>query len=1033
MISLNSSLLSAAVALLPFAGNAIAAETTSPAASGELAAASAKTAMVKIENDLYAVEYNSAQGDFRIQHKPSGKTFAQDGRLENGGGTASLKAVSDKTFGQGRGIEIVHPNGNSDTLALYPNLPFVLFSTSLKNGTAAMQTLNKVPTFSMAVDTGTTLPNVKTLGTGGLLAPEKNPGSYAFLAIVNPASRSGAVGGWLTHDRGSGVVFSPVQDGTVRLQARVEYGCLRIKPGEHSVTETFAVGWFDDARFGLESYADAIVKVYSIKLPPAPAGFCTWYMEKYSGACDEAHLPQVTAVAAKELKPFGFDFIQIDDKWQDGISSNGPKKNFTTHAPKGPYPSGMKAAADNIKKLGLVPGIWFMPFAGNYLDPWFKDHQNWFVKDPNGKPYETAWGGTCLDMTNPDTQEYVRGIVRRISQEWGYKVFKMDGYWTGSATKQVYVNSGYKEDGMGDATFADPNKTNIEALRDGTKLVRAAAGPDVFLLGCCISQNMRSFGGTFGLLDAMRVGPDTGGNIGSPNASPVWFLNGRVWWNDPDCVMVRTKFPVKRAQLNASWTAISGQLFYNSDWMPDLPADRLDILKRCIPAHGLFSRPVDVFDARIAQIWLLTDTRQTIRRDVVALYNWDGTEKTVSATVDRIGLPKAQEYVAFNFWANKFVPPFRDTISAILPGDSCRVLAVRPVSNVPQLLSTSRHVTQGIVDVTGEKWDAVKSALSGVSKVVEDDAYELRIVVPVGENSWRAAGVNISAEDVAAGVKVTYKQNGPKLRVTIQSPTSRDVRWSIQFEPGMLKVLPPPAVTKLEAHSDYQGVKLTWAADDAEAYRINRNDGKVFTTVENTFFDNPPKTANYRYTVTALGWTETATATGTVVETAFEALKSPPTPALPTIHLSDLQAIKVSNGWKNKEQSNKSIKGAPLTINKKTYEKGIGTLANALSIYAIPKGATRFVAVVGLDDAANDPKVGVVFKVYGDVKEMGEPPELLAESPVLCSKTLRNWAFDLELNSRFRELHLVVTDTGNDCWYNYGNWVNVGFIAKDQK
>ena len=113
-------------------------------------------------------------------------------------------------------------------------------------------------------------------------------------------------------------------------------------------------------------------------------------MEKHAGACDEKHLAELSAFAAKELKPFGFDFIQIDDEWQEGVADNGPKKNFTTHAPNGPYPGGMKAAADNITKLGLTPGIWFMPFAGNYKDPFFKDHQDWFAKNPDGKPYETA-------------------------------------------------------------------------------------------------------------------------------------------------------------------------------------------------------------------------------------------------------------------------------------------------------------------------------------------------------------------------------------------------------------------------------------------------------------------------------------------------------------------------------------------------------------------------------------------------------------------------------------------------------------------
>ena len=84
------------------------------------------------------------------------------------------------------------------------------------------------------------------------------------------------------------------------------------------------------------------------------------------------------------------------------------------------------------------------------------------------------------------------------------------------AARLTYVNDGYVNDRLGDAVFANPDKTNIEALRDGAKPVRDTAGPGVFLLGCCVAQNMRSFGGSFGLLDAMRVGPHTGaGAIGA--------------------------------------------------------------------------------------------------------------------------------------------------------------------------------------------------------------------------------------------------------------------------------------------------------------------------------------------------------------------------------------------------------------------------------------------------------------------------------------------------------------------------------------
>ena len=993
-------------------------------------AGSLHAATQTIENKVLAVTYDDASGVFTAAEKATGKIFLTDGRLESGGGKAAVKPVKDKTFGEGQAIEIIHPTGNRDRITLCSSLPFVLFSGSLHNGSTEPQIHNKVRTVSAGVATGAALAEVRTLGTGGLLPPNGNPGSYAFLSIVNPASRSGVVGGWITHDRGSGVVFSPVKDGVVRMQAQIDYGRLRVKPGVDADIETFAVGWFDDARFGLEAYADAVAKVYSIRLPRQKAGFCTWYMEKFAGACDEVHLPEVSVVAAKELKPFGFEFIQIDDQWQEGVADNGPKKNFTTHASNGPFPNGMKKTAVNISKLGLVPGIWFMPFAGNFKDPFFKGHQDWFAKDPAGKPYDTAWGGTCLDMTNPAAQEYVRNIVRRISHDWGYRFFKMDGYSTGSAVRPAYVNDGYVEDGIGDAEFHNPDKTNIEALRDGTRLVREAAGPDVFLLGCCVSQNMRSFGGTFGLLDAMRIGPDTGGNIGSPHGSRLWFLNGRVWWNDPDCVFVRKSITLDRARLNAAWTAISGQLFYTSDWMPETPPERLDIIKRCIPAHGLAARPVDVFESDVAKVWLLTDTRQAARRDVVALYNWSDRTDEISIKADRIGLPPASGYVAFDFWADKFISPFRDTITASLPGNSCRILAVRPVADVPQLLSTSRHVTQGIVDVTGEKWDGTKSLLSGTSKVVENDRYELRIILPDGAKSWRATAVNVTAEDAAAGVKATFRQDGPKLRASLTSPTGREVKWAVTFEPARIEAAPPPAVTQLRAGADFHGANLTWADDQAEAYRIERNDGKVFNSTVNSFIDASAKNGTtYHYRVTALGWNGTASPAVTVEIIIPKTPERPVTPPAPTIHLGDLKATQVENGW-GTSVPNKSIGGGPLLIDGKTYAKGIGAHANAISVYPIPKNAKRFVAVVGIDDSQkNDPRSSVMFQVFGDVKEMGEKPLLIAKSPVLSDKSLRNWAFDLELNTRFKELHLVVTDAGDGNAADHADWVDAGFIT----
>lgn len=739
---------------------------------------------VMIENERLQVTFDTQGASFSVSDKASGRVFLTNGRLGGVDGTAAVAQVVDATLGEGQELQIAYPNGNRDAITLFPHVAFALFRATLHNGGADDNFIKLIHTVSAEPQLGKPLSDLRTLGTAGLTTVDKNPGSYAYLAVVDPATRAGIVSGWLTHDRGSGVVLSPVENEALRVVGQIDYGRLRIKPGEDARTETLAIGWFEDARNGLESYAELIARVYAIKLPPQPAGYCTWYAEKFGGACDEKHLAELAAFAAEHLKPFGFEFVQIDDGWQDGVSTNGPCRNFTAHRPTGPYPSGMQAIAAEITKQKLTPGIWFMPFAGTHYDPFFQNHQDWFAKDHAGKPFETTWGGTCLDLTHPAVREHLQSVVKRIAHEWGYRFFKMDGLWTGTATRLMYVNDGYQDDQMGESQLRDPDKTPIEAYRDGLKLVRHAAGPDVFLLGCCVAQNMRSLGGSFGLVDAMRIGPDTGaGHIGAPHGSRNYFLHGRVWQNDPDCVSVRASTALDQARLNASWTAISGQLFYCSDWLPELPADRLEILRRTMPAHGLLPRPVDLFEHEPARIWLLTDVRGAARRDVVALYNWDEQQATtVTCAVERLGLPSAVEYVAFDFWADRFVPPFRGILTAELPAASCCVLAVRPVADHPQLLSTSRHVTQGIVDVLDENWDVSSRTLSGTSRLVGGDPYELRIIAPSGEDVWQAGEVSVSAEDAAAGVATESRQDGPRIRVRVTSPDSRAVHWRLTFQ-----------------------------------------------------------------------------------------------------------------------------------------------------------------------------------------------------------------------------------------------------------
>jgi hypothetical protein len=735
---------------------------------------------IAVENKWLRVNVYAKAGTFTITDKASNRVFVSQGKWNGGGGQAGLlnRGVGDI----GITIRLIRENGDSEYITLPDNLSFALLSTTYHNRGVSDRLEKKPRIASFELDLGEPS-KLKAQGTGGLTSLDKAQGSYCYLAIAEPMSRNGVVFGWLTHERGDGVFLPSVFDGRVNVEGQIDYGNLRVAPGKDEPSEVLMVGYFDDARIGLEAYADAIAKFYQVKLKAQPAGYCTWYADKYGKACDEQHLQELTEFAKKNLGPFGFSFVQIDDMWQIGKRREGPSKNFTGAAPEGPYPGGMKKAADGIKSLGFIPGIWFIPFAADHQDPLFASHPDWFVKTADGKPWETKWGGTSLDLTNPDVRDFIKTEVQRIANEWGYDYFKMDGLYTGTATKQVYVNDGYENKGpdqIGEAVFHDPNVTNIQAYRSGLKLIREAVGPDVFFLGCNVSQNMRTMGGSFGLLDAMRIGPDNGAawerlTRGPEHGSRKYFLHGRVWYNDPDPVYVRDSMPLNHARLIASWVSISGQLFTDSDWLPDASQERLDILKRTMAPHRLLPRPVDFFESSIPRIWLLSNKPGGVEHHIVALYNWDSKDADISCSIEHLGLDPTKSYVAFDYWDNKLVPVFKDQLSATLPGQSCKILAVHAVSDSPQVISTSRHVTQGIVDRLEQKWDAASNSLSGVGDVIANDPYELRVVSP--------KGLAVDKTNVEGDAKVISSQNEDQLlRVRIESPRNERVKWTISWK-----------------------------------------------------------------------------------------------------------------------------------------------------------------------------------------------------------------------------------------------------------
>lgn len=741
--------------------------------------------MVTLDNGIVQVSCHTQTGVWSARR--GDRQFVGKGQLREGDASLSSVRVAPVRcgLGPGKAVELVWADGPVRRLIVFESLPWVCIQSAFRNSQSAAVTVASETVLRAAVDLGKEGAGFCGFDPEGPYPLEQGKGktSFCFTAAVDPSRRRGLVLGWVTHRRASGVVaLKRAADNRLEMEAQSQFGRLEVPPDSLVEGETVALGWFDDALDGLEAYAGACARAHDVKLPPrVPSGYCTWY---HAGASDEKKMAEL-ARFAKALRPLGLDFLQIDDGWQIG------SRDFTAYNPQGRYPAGMQATAQAISAEGFTPGIWFIPFGWDHKCAALAEHDDWFVHRADGSIYSAYWAGDCLDMTHPEARQFVREVVARLTRAWGYRYIKIDGLWSGMATKILYPSPAYRPDELGEAVLHDPRQTQIEAYRSGLELVREAAGPDVFILGCNIAQNARTLGASIGLVDGMRIGHDIGADWDAVRgcaapASHFYFFHGKTWYNDPDCLMLREPLSLDQARAWASLIALSGQMNVVSEWLPGLPEERLAILRKTLPNHGGLGRPLDLFERNLPQVWHYRASRAGETVDLVGLFRWDDTPADVEFDPARLAAPgdAAQPVVGFDFWENRFVPPQAGPLRFAMRPGSCRVLALQRLARLerPQLVSTSRHVTQGVLDVRELDWNAERSVLSGQSSVMADDPYEIRIYAPQGGPRTATAGTpTVAPADTAAGVTITCRQDGAEVRVEIRSSVARTVEWQVPF------------------------------------------------------------------------------------------------------------------------------------------------------------------------------------------------------------------------------------------------------------
>ncbi len=200
----------------------------------------------------------------------------------------------------------------------------------------------------------------------------------------------------------------------------------------------------------------------------------------------------------------------------------------------------MGKLADQIKKLGMRPGLWTRPLCArhdekpNLLMPVIKGRD-----DPKN---------TFLDPTIEENLHRVKNYLITY-KDWGYEMVKHD-----FTTYDILARWGFEmTDDITESNwhFNDVTKTNAEIILNLYRSIREAAG-ETYIIGCNTVSHLSA-----GLFELNRIGDDTSGNewdrtrkMGVNTLGFRMIQHKTFYEADGDCVGITNKVPWEK---NKQW------------------------------------------------------------------------------------------------------------------------------------------------------------------------------------------------------------------------------------------------------------------------------------------------------------------------------------------------------------------------------------------------------------------------------------------------------------------------------------------------
>ena len=356
---------------------------------------------------------------------------------------------------------------------------------------------------------------------------QTHPTFYWYLAISNGSDAECDTSARLTESIGvktgtNSIVTLDYANGTISMTLDLRCGAAPVFLEGRVLTAATVV--FGEYRgiYAFDALSDFFSKLSDKPLLPKHAvyGSNNWYYAYGKSSHDEI-LEDTKFVKRMCKECDNPPYMVIDDGWQPN-SCDAPWDKGNKDFPD------MKALADEMRALGVRPGIWI-----RFLINGKNNEERKMTDIPEEMYLERC--KNVLDPSHPKTLKYVEECAKRLTSEWGYELIKHD-----FSTFDIFGKWGFEmNDGItsGEWSFYDKSKTSAEIIKNLYSAILNSSNEAV-IIGCnCIGHLCA------GLHHLNRTGDDTSGKewertrkYGVNTLAFCLAQNRSYYMTDADCV-----------------------------------------------------------------------------------------------------------------------------------------------------------------------------------------------------------------------------------------------------------------------------------------------------------------------------------------------------------------------------------------------------------------------------------------------------------------------------------------------------------------